>query len=63
MTAARLLRSCVETLVGFVLWPALCLVISPVFVLFSPIIALGLCSSDAAVGVPPALLAWRRFHT
>ncbi|EOD41513.1 hypothetical protein EMIHUDRAFT_193834 [Emiliania huxleyi CCMP1516] len=61
MTAARLLRSCVESLVGFVLWPAFFLMISPVAVLvFSPAIALGLCSSDAAVGVPPALLAWRR---
>ena len=33
----------------------------PVYVLvLSPFIALGLCSSDAAVGVPPAFLAWRR---
>ena len=61
MPAARLMRSCVETLVGFLLWPAFALIISPVVVLvFSPFIALGLCSSDAAVGVPPALLAWRR---
>ncbi|EOD19592.1 hypothetical protein EMIHUDRAFT_209218 [Emiliania huxleyi CCMP1516] len=61
MTAARLLRSCVETLVGFVFCPAFCLIISPVGVLVaSPWIALGLCSSDAAVGVPPAFLAWRR---
>ena len=61
MTAGRLLRSCVETLVGFVLWPAFFLILLPVYVLaFSPAIALGLCSSDSAVGVPPALLAWRR---
>ena len=61
MTAARLLRSCVEILVGFVFWPALCSISSPFVVLvLSPIIALGLCSSDAAVGVPPAFLAWRR---
>ena len=61
MTAARLLRSCVETLGSFVLWPALCLMISPFVVLvLAPDIALGLCSSDSAVGVPPALLAWRR---
>ncbi|EOD06412.1 hypothetical protein EMIHUDRAFT_219308 [Emiliania huxleyi CCMP1516] len=61
MTAARLLRSCVGTLVTFVLAPVFCLILLPFYVLvFSPWIALGLCSSDAAVGVPPALLAWRR---
>ena len=61
MRAARLLRSCVETLVCFLLWPAFCLILLPFYVLlFSPFIALGLCSSDSAVGVPPALLAWRR---
>ena len=61
MTAARLLRSCVETLVGFVFSPAFNLIALPFYVLgASPAIALGLCSSDAAVGVPPTLLAWRR---
>ncbi|EOD21125.1 hypothetical protein EMIHUDRAFT_117362 [Emiliania huxleyi CCMP1516] len=61
MTAARLLRSCVETLVSFVFTPALQLILLPFYVLLgSPPIALGLCSSDAAVGVPPAFLAWRR---
>ncbi|EOD35208.1 hypothetical protein EMIHUDRAFT_227767 [Emiliania huxleyi CCMP1516] len=61
MTAARLLRACVETLVGFVLWPAIGLILLPSTVLVhSPFIALGLCSSDAAVGVPPAFLPWRR---
>ena len=59
MTAARLLRSCVETLGRFVLWPAFHSILLPVYVLvLSPFIALGLCSSDAAVGVPPAFLAW-----
>ncbi|EOD35054.1 hypothetical protein EMIHUDRAFT_110912 [Emiliania huxleyi CCMP1516] len=58
---ARLPRSCVETLVGSVLWPALFPIVFPLFVLvWSPFLALGLCSSDSAVGVPPALLAWRR---
>ena len=58
---ARLLRSCVETLGRFVLWPAFHSILLPVYVLvLSPFIALGLCSSDAAVGVPPAFLAWRR---
>ena len=57
----RLLRSCVDTLGKLVLWPAVILIVLPFYVLiFSPFIALGLCSSDAAVGVPPALLAWRR---
>ena len=61
MATARLLRSCVATLVGFVFWPALFLIASPFAVLVaSPFIALGVCSSDAAVGVPPALLTWRR---
>ena len=61
MTTARLLRSCVETLGRFVLWPAFHSILLPVYVLvLSPFIALGLCSSDAAVGVPPAFLAWRR---
>ncbi|EOD30873.1 hypothetical protein EMIHUDRAFT_232274 [Emiliania huxleyi CCMP1516] len=61
MTAARLLRSCVETLVGFVFWLALCLIILPVIVLVSsPFIALGLCSSDSGVGMPPAHLALGR---
>jgi len=60
-TASRMLRSCVETLVSFLLWPAFGLIASPFAVLVcSPIIALGLCSSDSAVGVPPAFLAWRR---
>ena len=59
MTTARLLRSCVETLGRFVLWPAFHSILLPVYVLvLSPFIALGLCSSDAAVGVPPAFLAW-----
>ena len=58
---ARLPRSCEKTLVGFVLTPAFNLILIPLFVLlWSPFIALGLCSSDAAVGVPPAFLAWRR---
>jgi len=61
MTTVRLLRSCVETLVGFLLWPAFFSIISPFLVaVLSPWIALGLCSSDTAVGVPPSLLAWRR---
>ncbi|EOD31928.1 hypothetical protein EMIHUDRAFT_231166 [Emiliania huxleyi CCMP1516] len=61
MTPVRLLRSCVETLVGFLLWPAFFSIISPFLVaVLSPWIALGLCSSDTAVGVPPSLLAWRR---
>ena len=61
MTAARLLRSCGGTFVTFLLWPALCLIASPYYVLvISPFIALGLCSSDAAVGVPPAFIARRR---
>ena len=61
MTAARLLRSCVETLGSFVFTPAIQLILLPFVVLAaSPPIALGLCSSDAAVGVPPAFLAWRR---
>ncbi|EOD22485.1 hypothetical protein EMIHUDRAFT_240249 [Emiliania huxleyi CCMP1516] len=59
MTATRLLRSCVETLMGIVLLPALLLIMFPFHLVVSPLIALGLCSSDAAVGVPPALLAWR----
>ena len=58
MTAARLLRSCVETLVGFVFMPAFSLIVLPFFAFVaSPSIALGLCSSDAAVGVTPAFLA------
>ena len=61
MTTAHLLRSCAETLGRFVLWPAFHSILLPVYVLvLSPFIALGLCSSDAAVGVPPAFLAWRR---
>ena len=61
MTAARLLRSCVETLGSCVFTPAFQLILLPFYVFVSsPAIALGLCSSDAAVGVPPALLAWRR---
>ena len=58
--ATRLLRSCVA-LVSVLVWPALLLTVFPFAVLaFSPMIALGLCSSDSAVGIPPALLAWRR---
>jgi len=61
MTSARLLRSCVETLLAFVFWPAVTLIMLPFLYVpvIAPFIALGVSSSDSAFGVPPALLAWR----
>ncbi|EOD17302.1 hypothetical protein EMIHUDRAFT_244165 [Emiliania huxleyi CCMP1516] len=61
MTDASLLRSCVETLLAFVFWPAVTLIMLPFLYVpvIAPFIALGVCSSDTAFGVPPALLAWR----